>query len=675
MKKILVLLLMLAMTLALASCDVQATINNILGKEAEAPHTHAYELIKTDATCLKAGTSYYACSCGDSYSEETEALGHDMQVSSKTEPGCTTAGYTGYKCSRCSAKKIENIAPTGHSYGEFVEASRMVLCTVDGCSGGYFAEGNGKYAEVLVFQYTEEDKAELLALFDAFNAELGTLDVYDPALHAFAEEGELAEAFAAFDEKHTAIYDGLLYAMAQTQLSRVAYFCNDKDTAAKLAYDNMMNFYTEVVAKFYALSQPIYDSMYREFFYQGMTEEEIKNYLEDSAEYSDEEYIALVNTKQDIESSYYSIADPASSNAVPDLYAQFVENNKAIAEYFHYENYLDYAYTSVYDRDYSYEEIEGIYGYIKQYISSLAGGAYYEYQQLGASNKEYTSVSENSFFKDTKGNTLLNDYIDLFEFTDENGETIYSFSDEFNNLMADGNMFRGTYEGAFVTYIYPLEIPIAYFGEGYQNSFTVAHEFGHYMNEIYNKSEYDQSYDLLEMHSQGNEMLYLAYLSGQMSEDGFEYTEVNTKLDLLFTIVVSTAVDAFERAVYTDTYNGADSAVIMADGQITADEYDALFYSILKDFNAHTMINAKYWRYVTITSPGYYISYALSALSVLQLYPMGVEDFDAAADAYLKLFNYTDVDPDMTTEEIMEYAGLYYFTDEELYQYLYNTVK
>ena len=87
------------------------------------------------------------------------------------------------------------------------------------------------------------------------------------------------------------------------------------------------------------------------------------------------------------------------------------------------------------------------------------------------------------------------------------------------------------------------------------------------------------------------------------------------------------------------------------------------------------MINSKYWRYVTITSPCYYISYALSALSVLQLYPMGVEDFDAATDAYLKLFNYTDVDPDMTTEEIMEYAGLYYFTDEELYKYLYATIK
>ena len=54
---------------------------------------------------------------------------------------------------------------------------------------------------------------------------------------------------------------------------------------------------------------------------------------------------------------------------------------------------------------------------------------------------------------------------------------------------------------------------------------------------------------------------------------------------------------------------------------------------------------------------------------------MGVEDFDAAVDSYLKLFTYTDVDPDMTTAEIMEYAGLYYFTDEELYKYLYDTMK
>jgi hypothetical protein len=55
---------------------------------------------------------------------------------------------------------------------------------------------------------------------------------------------------------------------------------------------------------------------------------------------------------------------------------------------------------------------------------------------------------------------------------------------------------------------------------------------------------------------------------------------------------------------------------------------------------------------------------------------MANEDFDAAIDSYTKLFTYTDTltaeKPYMTTEEILEYAGLYSFTDERLYASIYN---
>ena len=54
---------------------------------------------------------------------------------------------------------------------------------------------------------------------------------------------------------------------------------------------------------------------------------------------------------------------------------------------------------------------------------------------------------------------------------------------------------------------------------------------------------------------------------------------------------------------------------------------------------------------------------------------MAMEDFDAASEAYLKLFSYVDEysEPDaeyMTTEETLLYAGLLSFKDEELYKYI-----
>jgi hypothetical protein len=52
------------------------------------------------------------------------------------------------------------------------------------------------------------------------------------------------------------------------------------------------------------------------------------------------------------------------------------------------------------------------------------------------------------------------------------------------------------------------------------------------------------------------------------------------------------------------------------------------------------------------------------------------QSFDAAKDAYLKLFTYTDESTEMNMEEVLEYAGMISYMDEELYikinQFLMN---
>ena len=110
---------------------------------------------------------------------------------------------------------------------------------------------------------------------------------------------------------------------------------------------------------------------------------------------------------------------------------------------------------------------------------------------------------------------------------------------------------------------------------------------------------------------------------------------------------------------------------------ITYDEYDDLFKSIYEDLGVDPKYQSNgYWRNAVLRSPCYYVSYSISALSVLQLLPMGTEDFDAAADSYLKLFSYVDEYSNgrgyMSTVEVLEYAGLSTFMEEELYQDIYN---
>jgi oligoendopeptidase F len=257
-----------------------------------------------------------------------------------------------------------------------------------------------------------------------------------------------------------------------------------------------------------------------------------------------------------------------------------------------------------------------------------------------------------------------------------------TFSDEFNNLMSNGNMFRGDYDGAFVTYIYSAELPIAYFGAGYDSCFTIVHEFGHFMNEIYSEDveddEFDQSYDLLEMHSQGNELLYLCYLeeNAEMTELGWTLVETHQLVNTFYIVMAGMTIDTFEQAVYLNHYDGPGSEEIMADNVITADEYDDVYAGLSEYLGIEEAYRVDdYWRNVVISSPCYYISYSISAINALQLYvKANDEGLEAAKESYLKLFTYSDVDGEMSLDEVLDYAGLLSYTEEATYRKIYAYV-
>ena len=700
MKRIIVLLLVLVLScFAFASCemipdevmDKLAPVLEKIGVDAgekpveEPPHEHDFVLVETvESTCIKSGYENYKCECGQTNTTTIpKSTEHKYEFTKKTEPTCTSQGTETYTCTVCAKTKIDKFGEaTGHSMGEFVEYSRMILCANSGCTYGYMPDGNGKYLEVIVYKAEEVEAkvAEYETIYGEIEAIINAADKYDPALHAFVKDSELYKANKAMEAKYEELYDIITFVTGQYQVAQLEYYIN-LDTASQDNFNYVANARTDMVSKFYAFSGPIAESMFREYYYEGMTDEEIDEYVGESDAVSNPEYAELVKKNDEIESEYLKIS--SSSEKVPAMYAEFVANNKRIAELLGYDNYLEYAYKEIYDRDYSYTEVKQIYEYVKEYIVPVYVKLY---RSLGSENSEYGSSS--SFFKSTKQNKALNDYIDLL--TIQGNKTV-SFSDEFNALMGEGRCFTNGKAGtAYVTSLYGVDfdgsdLPIAYFSDGYANFFTVAHEFGHFMNETYSEGKYSQSYDLLEMHSQGNEMLFLAYLnnnSGIIDNKGLSYLNVYQPLNMFFAAVNAIAVDAFEQAVYLDYYDGYNAEEIMdfdeATGlYITADEYDLLFTSIYSDMGVPTKYQrATYWRSAVLRSPCYYVSYSISALSVIQLLPMGREDFDAASEAYLKLFSYVDVyengDDFMTTEEILHYAGLKSFTEEELYQEIYD---
>ena len=667
MKKILSLFIILAIALPMFSC---------------AAHEHNFVFSETDskaATCTEAGINVSVCSCGEKQETPVDATGHNLRVVMEKAPTCTGSGAIDYKCTKCGKMQYSNTEATGHNFEEkSSEPSRVRRCLNEGCTDCAWGEYESKYTEQLTFKFTKEDEAIIEAKFQEVKTLVESAPKYDVALHGYAETGALAEEFAAVDAVHTELYDLVLYAMSQEQLAMVAYYCNMKDTALEETYSYMMDYRTNLIAQFYTLSQPFYDSCYRDYYYHGMTEEEIKAFLFDSNAVSNPEYTALKERNNAIEVEFLGLSAGEQKSNLPTLYDEFVDNNNKMAKLMGYENYLEYAYENVYGRDYTYQDAALLSKYAKTYIAPVFANVYRAWSGFSNSTAEvkeaYYAQNSKPFFENLNGNTLVNDYIDQMAFTSNPDKTI-SFSDEFNKLMSDGNMFRGEYDGAFVTTIYSENLPIAYFGKGYDNCFTVVHEFGHYMNEIYCgeiyiDSDYSQSYDLLEMHSQGNEMLYLCYLEEHSgySRDSMAMVRSYALVNMLYSAIAGFTIDTFEQAIYLDTYNGYGAEVIMADGTITADEYDTLYTYICTDYGVEDMLDG-YWEYgMTITSPCYYVSYSVSSISVLQLYEVAkTEGFEVAKSQYLKLFTYVDENPEMGMAEIMAYAGMLSFKDEQLF--------
>jgi oligoendopeptidase F len=106
----------------------------------------------------------------------------------------------------------------------------------------------------------------------------------------------------------------------------------------------------------------------------------------------------------------------------------------------------------------------------------------------------------------------------------------------------------------------------------------------------------------------------------------------------------------------------------MADGKITSDEYDALYKYVLSDLGYSAYGNSAYWRYVTVSHPCYYVSYSVSLLGSFQLFVKAEnESLEAAVESYTKLITFTDEHSDYDYSEVLEYAGLNDFRDEQLF--------
>lgn len=344
--------------------------------------------------------------------------------------------------------------------------------------------------------------------------------------------------------------------------------------------------------------------------------------------------------------AYYDVYDllmQAINEEVGPIYVELVALRREIAEYYGYDNYAAYAYENIYCRDYGLDEAQAFCEQVKQ-----VAPRYYEQVYYNSNAAGYSGVQmDGQELVDTLG--VYADQIDplvdeLWEFFAEN--ELYSICDSSECM-----------DGGYTVSIPSSDAPYIYMSlyGGSSDFCTISHEFGHYvdawLNPTPNYLTSGGNYDLLEIHSNGLEILYSRYYYDIFGR-GANAAEYGLLDEQLNSVVDGCIYDEFQRRVY-------------AAEDITLDDVNRIYSEVCVEYGQYDEVGEDYWwMFVShnYESPLYYISYAASAIAALQIWDMSRSDYDAAVDTWLAVVREGAYDRGYM--EVLSDCGLQSFADD-----------
>lgn len=344
--------------------------------------------------------------------------------------------------------------------------------------------------------------------------------------------------------------------------------------------------------------------------------------------------------------AYYAVYDllmQTINEEVGPIYVELVTLRHEIAEYYGYDNYAEYAYENIYCRDYGLDEAQAFCDQVKQ-----VAPRYYEQVYYNSYASGFTDVQmDGQELVDTLG--AYADQIDplvgeVWEFFAEN--ELYSICDSSECM-----------DGGYTLSIPSSDAPYIYMSlyGGSSDFCTLSHEFGHYvdawLNPTPNYLTSGGNYDLLEIHSNGLEVLYSQYYYDIFGR-GANAAEYGLLDEQLNSVVDGCIFDEFQRRVY-------------AEESITLDDVNRIYSEVCVEYGQYDEVGEDYWwMFVShnYESPMYYISYAASAIAALQIWDMSRSDYDAAVETWLSVVREGAYDRGYM--EVLSDCGLQSFADE-----------
>ena len=402
-------------------------------------------------------------------------------------------------------------------------------------------------------------------------------------------------------------------------------------TSAFVKLDNRMN----------ELTEAILTTSYKDAFVKKMGEDFIERYEKNKKlnspeieelseqetalinEYSKtaaKEYTTMINgqsktiddldfNKQEDIDGYYDIYEQKNKE-LGTIYKKLVSIRVEIAKKLGYENYTDYAYDLL-GRDFSKEDAEKFEEAVLEYVAPLAAKMDTKYQEKlqKLDTSEITVESGFSYLKTALKQEFPKAMQDAHDYMQKHH--LYQIDDDSNMLHAGYTTIIGNEPFLFIN------------TSDYKDPSTLFHEFGHYYNfYLMGGTSWNDgnNLDIAEIHSQAFELLMFEYYDEIYGSDA-KLMEIKVINDMLNSILQGCIEDEFQRKVFENP-------------DISLEEMNTLHGQIYQKYMGYPLEYEWVDIHHHFETPFYYISYATSAVSSLELWLVGTKNREDALNAY-----------------------------------------
>lgn len=386
------------------------------------------------------------------------------------------------------------------------------------------------------------------------------------------------------------------------EFNEISKTYNEVDNIYKKIFKELLlsDYYKEQTIKHFSLSNADVESILKQEIYS-------------------DEIVALFNEETELKNKF---GDDSVDQA--ELYFSLVQLRKEIASKLGYEDYLDYVYSSVYNRDYTMEDAASL---IDNIVTSETLTTMYRTKRNGTI--DFRVIGEDDLFN---GLEKVSNVV-------ESSPKVLKDLMTYGNYSFDsrGNKFSGSYEmnldslGTYYMFISS--------NGDIKDYSTVFHEYGHYLSSMLNKGE--PCLDLAEIQSQGLEFLMSNYYSSFLNSEETKYMINYNTISQLWTLMSASFITRFENYVYTTddlTLNDINSIYSYFESRI--------LYPYTLGINGYTIIPHIY------SSPGYYISYLISVVPALELWA------ESKIEDGISKYNKILLSNNMTFMEALENANI-----------------